>query len=168
MSTLVVLQSFPMQHTSLLSMIEEEDASIQIIMKFDATDVKPHLLYHVSFQIDIVYVKHVIRMNDINEGASTCVMYFSCWKVIGSPELPPSPTLLTSFEKHLFIPHKLISSFPFHLGGKFVSIEVEVVDALLNYNILLGRSWNYAMTVVISSIFQILCFPREGRFVTIN
>jgi hypothetical protein len=62
----------------------------------------------------------------------------------------------------------LISSFPVQLGGKSVSIEVEVVDAPLDYNLLLGRSWTYAMTVVISSVFQILCFPHEGRIVTID
>jgi hypothetical protein len=38
----------------------------------------------------------------------------------------------------------------------------------LDYNMLLGRSWTYAMMVVVSSVFQILCFPHEGRIVTID
>jgi hypothetical protein len=67
-------------------------------MKFDATDVKPHLPYHVAFQIDVVYTKHVIRRTIVDEGASTCVMSLSCWKAIGSPELTPSLTLLTMFD----------------------------------------------------------------------
>jgi hypothetical protein len=62
----------------------------------------------------------------------------------------------------------IISSFPVQLGGKSISIEVEVVDAPLDYNLLLGRSWTYTMTIVISSVFQILCFPHEGRIVTID
>jgi hypothetical protein len=55
MSSLEVLQSFPMQRTTLLSMIGAVDSSSPLTMKFDATDVKPHLPYHVSFQIDVVY-----------------------------------------------------------------------------------------------------------------
>jgi hypothetical protein len=60
--------------------------------------VKPHLPYHVAFQINVVYVKHIIGRTVIDEGASTCVMSLSCWKEIGSPELTPSPTLLTAFD----------------------------------------------------------------------
>jgi hypothetical protein len=47
-------------------------------------------------------------------------------------------------------------------------VEVEVVDVSLDYNMLLGRSWTYSMKVVISTIFQIICFPHEGRIVTID
>jgi hypothetical protein len=49
-----------------------------------------------------------------------------------------------------------------------VCIEVEVVDASLDYNILLGRSWNYAMQAVVATVFRVLLFPPEGRIVTIN
>jgi hypothetical protein len=49
-----------------------------------------------------------------------------------------------------------------------VEVEVEVVDAPLNYNILLGRNWTYAMTTIVSSGFHILCFPHEGNIVTID
>ena len=47
-------------------------------------------------------------------------------------------------------------------------VEVEVVDAPLDYNLLLGRSWTYAMHVVVSTIFRVLCFPHEGQIVTID
>jgi hypothetical protein len=77
MSALEVIQSHPMQRTTLLSMIEAVDFSNQLTMKFDATDVKPHLPYHVSFQIDVVYVKHVIRRTIVDEGSSTYVMFLS-------------------------------------------------------------------------------------------
>jgi hypothetical protein len=55
-----------------------------------------------------------------------------------------------------------------HLGGKITCIKVEVVDASLDYNILLGRSWNYAMKVVVATIFRVLLFPHEGQIVTID
>jgi hypothetical protein len=54
------------------------------------------------------------------------------------------------------------------LGSKTITIDVEVVDAPLNYNLLLGRSWFYAMTVVASSVFQCAQFPHQGKIVTID
>jgi len=55
-----------------------------------------------------------------------------------------------------------------HLGGKSVCVEVEVVDAPLDYNLWLGWSWTYAMKVVVATIFRFLLFPHEGRIVTID
>jgi hypothetical protein len=54
------------------------------------------------------------------------------------------------------------------LGGKTVTVDVEVVDAPLNYNLLLGRSWFYAMTIVASSVFRCVQFPHQGKIVTID
>jgi hypothetical protein len=54
------------------------------------------------------------------------------------------------------------------LGGKTVIVDVEVVDAPLDYNLLLGRSWFYAMTVVASSIFRCVQFPHQGKIVTVD
>jgi hypothetical protein len=76
----------------------------------------------------------------VDEGASSCVMSLACWKAIGQPTLSPSPTLLTAFDSHSFQPHGIVPSFPVQLGGKTVCVEVEVVDAPLDYNLLLGRS----------------------------
>jgi hypothetical protein len=136
MSTLEVLRSCPMQHTTLLSMIRETDSSNLFTMKFDATNVKPHLPYHVSFQIDVIYENRVKR-TFVDEGASKCVMYLSCWKAIDSLEFAPSRTLLTTFGGRSFRPHKIISSFSVQLGGKSIFVEVEVVNAPLDYNLLL-------------------------------
>jgi hypothetical protein len=49
-----------------------------------------------------------------------------------------------------------------------VYVKVEVVDAPLDYNFLLGRSWTYAMTMIVSTIFQVLCFPHEGRIIIVD
>ena len=37
-----------------------------------------------------------------------------------------------------------------------MSIDVEVVDAPLEYNLLLGRNWMYSMQVVASSLFRVV------------
>jgi hypothetical protein len=47
-------------------------------------------------------------------------------------------------------------------------VEVEVVDAPLDYNLLLGCNWTYAMIFVVSFVFRTLCFPHEGKIVTID
>ena len=80
----------------------------------------------------------------------------SCWRAIGSPEVRKSPTSLKYFDGRGFQPHGLFPVLSFELGGKTISIQVEVVDALLDYNILLGRNWFYAMTTVASTIFRTL------------
>jgi hypothetical protein len=49
-----------------------------------------------------------------------------------------------------------------------VKVEVEVVDTPLDYNLLLGRTWTYAMVVFVSSVFCTLCFPHQGKIMTID
>ena len=67
-----------------------------------------------------------------------------------------------------FPTHGLISSLAIELGGKTISIQVEVVDAPSDYNLLLGRNWFYAMTAVASTVFQTVQFLHLGRIVTID
>ena len=74
-----------------------------------------------------------------------------CWKYLGSPTLTPSYTILKSFDGHSFQPHGLITACPIELGGKIVQVEVELVDAPIDYNILLGHIWIHAMTIIVSS-----------------
>jgi hypothetical protein len=69
-----------------------------------------------------------------------CVMSFACWKAIGSPPLTKSQNTLKAFNGFGFNPYNVLPSFPITLEGKTVQVEVEVFDATLDYNILLGRS----------------------------
>ena len=99
----------------------------------------------------------------LDEGASTYAMSISCWRAIGSPKINRSPMTLKALDGRVFQPYGLLSSLLIELGGKSVSIHVEVVEAPLDYNLLLGRNWFYAMQVVASSVFHIVqfLFPRE-------
>jgi hypothetical protein len=76
--------------------------------------------------------------------------------------------MLIAFHCHSFHPHYILPTFLVQLGGKIVEVDVKVVDAPLDYNLLLGRNWTYSMTVVISSIFHTLCFPHDGKIVMID
>ena len=80
----------------------------------------------------------------IDEGATASVMSLSCWKGLGSPELSKLVTMLTMFDGRSFRLHGILPSIKVRLGGKTVAIEVEVVDAPLDYNLLLGRNWMYS------------------------
>eukprot|EP00253_Pinus_taeda_P029891 PITA_29891 len=104
----------------------------------------------------------------IDEGASTCIMFVACWKAISSPTLSQSPMTLEAFDGRESRPYGILQCFPIRLEGKMVKVEVEVVDADLTYNLLLGRSWTYAMRAVASSLFHVICFPHQGKIVTVD
>ena len=38
----------------------------------------------------------------------------------------------------------------------------------LAFNLLLGHDYTYAMGALVSSLFRVVCFPHEGRIVTID
>jgi hypothetical protein len=143
MSALEVLQSCPSQRKALLATLGSAETCNPGTIMLDTTNLKPHLPYHVAFQIVVAhptkyFTRNIFHMV-VDEGASTCMMSLACWKAIGQPILSPSPTLLTTFDGHSFRPHGIIPSFPMQLGGKTVCVEVEVVDAPLDYNLLVRK-----------------------------
>jgi hypothetical protein len=91
------------------------------------------------------------------------------------PGLLESPRLSDSFlvSNHVdcfdgpsFFPHGILPAFPVQLGGETVEVDVKVVDMPLDYNLLLGHNWTYAMTSIVSSVINTLCFPHDGKIVT--
>ena len=95
-------------------------------------------------------------------------MSLSYWKGLGSPELSKSVTMLTAFYGRSFRPQGILPSIKVHLGGKTIAIEVEVVDATLDYNLLLGRRWMYNMQAIASSLFRVVCFQHNRKIVMID
>ena len=45
---------------------------------------------------------------------------------------------------------------------------MEVVNMQLDYNLLLCRSYMYAMRVVESTVFHLMVFPHDGKIVTVD
>ena len=168
MSTMEVLQSCPTQRKNLLTTLGALDLDNTNLIHFNVKKYKSRLPHKIAFQnITKVVGKKVFR-TVLDQGASTSVLSLSYWKAIGSPELVTSPMTLKSFDGRGFQPHGLIPSLPVELGGKSVSIQVEVVDAPLDYNLLLGRNWFYGMTALASTVFQTVQFWHLGRIVTID
>jgi hypothetical protein len=76
--------------------------------------------------------------------------------------------MLRAFDGRGFHPHGLLQSLVIQLGRKTVTVDIEVVDAPLDYNLLLGRIWFYVMTIIASSVFQCVQFPHQVKIVTID
>ena len=59
--------------------------SSSLAAKFNLSDVKIHLPYHVPLSIDVINDRNTIERSVVDEGASTCVMSLYCWKALESP-----------------------------------------------------------------------------------
>lgn len=163
-----VLQSCRTQLKALLSTIDGVDPSDTSIISFDSNHCEPCLPPLVTFMLTICYLRKNIYRTVLDEGVATCIMSLSCWKALDSPNLISSPILLKAFYAHVFKPHGILTSLPLEIKGKTISIEEEVIDAALDYNLLSGRTWFYAMKEVALTVFRLLRFPHQGKIVTID
>jgi hypothetical protein len=119
MSPLEVLQTCPSQRNALLSALGALEPSGSKIIKFDVTDVKLCLPYHVDFQIHVDYSKYTIKHVLVDEGIATCVMSLVFWKALGSSTLSKSSNMLTTFDGHSFFPHGILPSFSIQFGRRW-------------------------------------------------
>ena len=168
MSTLEVIQICPTQCKNMLMDLGELDPDNTNLIHFNVENYKSILPHQLAFQIASRVVGRKVHRTVLDEGASTSVLSISCWRAISSPKITNLPTTLKYFDGQGFQPHGLLPALSVELGGNIVSIQVEVVDALLEYNILLGRNWFYAMMVVDLKVFRTLQFPNLGNIVTID
>ena len=122
----------------------------------------------ISLQIFVCCLGKNVHHTVFDEGDATYIMSFSCWEALCSPTLTASKIVLKAFNGHLFTPHDILTTFPIKLGGKIVTVEVEQVNPLLDYNLLLVCSWFFPMKVVASTIYRLVHFPHEGKIVSID
>jgi hypothetical protein len=54
------------------------------------------------------------------------------------------------------------------LGGKTIFIDVMVVQDPLDFDLLLGKDYVYAMKDFMSTLFHVIYFPHDGRMITID
>lgn len=57
------------------------------LITLDLKSHVPRLPHQISFLIQVIIKGNMIHRTVIDEGASTYIMSFSCWKAIGSPPL---------------------------------------------------------------------------------
>jgi hypothetical protein len=138
------------------------------LITFNIDYFKERISHHLAFQIQFLVGGKNIHRTILDEGASTCITSLPCWRALGSLKLTPSPTTLKAFDGHGFHPHGLLQYFAMTLKGKTVSVNIEVVEAPLDYNLLLGCSLFYAMSTIASTMFHILQFPNQGKLIIVD
>jgi hypothetical protein len=142
-----------------------------IDMNFIIFDLKYQILMlppQLAFQIQVIVENKNICRTVIDEGASTCVMFVTCWKSIDYPSLTESNNNLKYFNGTRFKPYGILPSLSITLEGKAVTVEVELFDEPLNYNFLLVHSWIDSMRAVVSTLFRVIRFPHQGIFFTVD
>ena len=97
-----------------------------------------------------------------------CIISTLFWQNLGSPILQPSSKTLRAYDGHPTKSQGILLHVPITLAEKTVMIDIEVVNAQLDYNLLLGRSYMYAMQAVVSTVFRLMMFPHEGKIVTVD
>ena len=75
---------------------------------------------------------------------------------------------LRAYDGHPTKSQGILPHVPITLAGKIVMIDIEVVNTQLDYNLLLGRSYMYAMRAITSIVFCLMMFPHEGKIVTVD
>jgi hypothetical protein len=135
---------------------------------FDIDSREPRLPTLVAFQIPVNIQNIIVHRCIIDEGASTCIMSKVVWKKLGSPELIPSSITLRAYDGQPSSPEGLFKNVHVELRGKTILINIEFIDTRLDYNILFGRRYMYAMKAVASSMFQTMMFLHNGKIVTID
>lgn len=145
MSALEVLQTFPTQRKCLISTLGTIYLANSHLLVFDLDKDIPQLASIVSFHILVLVQKINIHHCIFNEGASTCIMSKSIWKKLGFPKLKPSNNTLREYDGPPYAPVRFHHSVPVQLVRKIVLFDIEVPEAQLDYNILMGQSCMYKM-----------------------
>ena len=104
----------------------------------------------------------------MDEGAAVTILSSDVWKALGCPELVSVTNQPVAFDRRPSEPLGVLPQLPISLGGKTVCIDVMVVRGPLDFNLLLGRDYVYAMEVVVSTLFRVMHFPHNGNIVMID
>lgn len=75
---------------------------------------------------------------------------------------------LLDFNRGTSQPLGILPQLLITLGEKIIYLNVMVVAGPLDYNLLLGRDYVYDMGAIVSTLFRVICFPHEGRIITVD
>jgi hypothetical protein len=128
----------------------------------------PRLPSHIPFQITVQVRGRDVPQTLIDEGASVSILSSVAWYALGCPQLAPVTQNLLAFNRRTKQPLGILPQFCVTLGGKTVFIDVMVVRDPLDFSLILGRDYVYAMKALVSTLFRVISFPHDGRIVTID
>jgi hypothetical protein len=129
---------------------------------------RPHLPSYIPFQITVQVCGRDVPQTLIDEGSSVSILSSIAWQALGCPPLAPVTQNLLAFNRRTSQPLGILPQFPITLGGKTVFIDVMVVQDPLDFTLLLGRDYVYAMKAIVSTLFCVISFPHDGRVVTVD
>jgi hypothetical protein len=128
----------------------------------------PRLPSYIPFQITVQVCGRDVPQTLIDEGSSVSILSSIAWQALGCPPLAPVTQNLLAFNRRTSQPLGTLPQFPVTLGGKTVFIDVMVVQDPLDFSLLLGRDYVYAMKAIVSTLFRVISFPHDGRVVTVD
>jgi hypothetical protein len=128
----------------------------------------PRLPSYIPFHITVQVCGRDVTKTLIDEGSSVSILSSIAWKTLGCPSLVPVTQNLLAFNRRTSQPLGYLPQFLITLGGKTVFIDVMVVRDSLDFSLLLGRDYVYAMKAIVSTLFRVISFPHDGRVVTVD
>jgi hypothetical protein len=129
---------------------------------------RPHLPSHIPFKIIVQVCGRDVPQTLIDEGSSVSILSSIAWKALGYPHLVPVTQNLLAFNRRTNQPLGSPSSVSCNFGRENVFIDIMVVQEPLDFDLLLGRDYVYAMKSIVSTLFCVISFPHDGRVVTID
>jgi hypothetical protein len=128
----------------------------------------PRLPSHIPFHITVQVCGRDVPQTLIDEGSFVSILSSIAWQALGCPPLAPVTQNLLAFNKRTSQPLGTLPQFPVTLAGKTVFIDVMVVQDPLDFSLLLGRDYVYAMKAIVSTLFRVISFPHDGWVVIVD
>src|SRR5713226_2576788 len=92
----------------------------------------------------------------VDEGASVSILFARAWRGMGSPSLVSTTSHLLAFDRRNSTALGILSQTPITLGGKTILVDFMVIEDPLDFNMLLGRDYVYAMQAMVSTLFRVM------------
>ena len=87
---------------------------------------------------------------------------------MGSPSLVSTASQLLAFDRRTSIALGILTQTHVTLGGKTILVDFMVIEYPLDFNMLLGCDYVYAVQAMVSTFFHVMCFNHGEEIVTID
>ena len=87
---------------------------------------------------------------------------------MGSPSLVSTASQLLDFDRRTSRDLRILTQTFVTLGGNTILVDFMVIEDPLDFNMLLGHDYVYAMQAVVSTFFHVMYFNHNKDIVTIN
>ena len=78
------------------------------------------------------------------------------WQGMGSPSLVSTASQLLAFDRRTCVALGILPQTPVTLGAKTVLVDFMVIEDPMDFNMLLGCDYGYAMQAMVSKLFHVM------------